>query len=135
MAKLTLSTDTANDVLNAINNRLNAGSGAAKFKPYTGTMPATPNVAITSQVRLGTLTCSDPAATVSGRTMTFGAIAQDDLADATGTATWGRFEDSDGNAILDVDITTIGGGGVCQMPTTSIYANTPITAPSAVLTA
>lgn len=135
MAKLTLSTDTANDVLTDINARLNAGSSAAKFKLYTSTMPATPNVAITSQVRLGTLTCSYPAATVSGRTMTFGAITQDDLADATGTATWGRFEDSDGNAVLDVDVTTIGGGGVCQMPTTSIYANTPITAPSAVLTA
>lgn len=135
MAKLTLSTDTANDVLADINTRLNAGSGAAKFKVYTGVMPTTPNVAITSQVRLGTLTCSDPAATISGRTMTFGAIAQDDVADATGTATWGRFEDSDGNAVMDIDITTIGGGGVGQMPTTSVYAGTPITAPSVVLTA
>lgn len=135
MAKLTLSTNLANDVLVDINTRLNAGSGPAKFKPYTGVMPATPDVAVTSQVRLATLTCSDPAATVSGRTMIFGAITQDDLADATGTATWGRFEDSDGNAVFDIDITTIGGGGIGQMPTTSIYAGTPVTAPSVVLTA
>lgn len=135
MPKLTLSAASANDTLTGINTRLNAGSGPAKGKIYTGVMPASPDVAVTSQVRLAVLTCSDPAAVVSGRTMTFNAITQDDLADATGTATWARFEDSDGTAVFDIDITTIGGGGAGQMPTTSIYAGTPVTAPSVVITA
>lgn len=135
MAKITLAATAAGDTLTAILARLNAGSGAAKIKIYTGVMPATPDTAITTQVRLATLICSDPAATISGRTMTFGAVTQDDLADATGTATWARFEDSAGDPVLDIDITTLGGGGIGQMPSTSIIANTPVTAPSIVLTA
>lgn len=135
MAIIRLSAAAAGHVLTAINNDLNLGSGPATIKLYTGTIPADPDTAITSQVLLGTLTCSDPAGTVSGRTLTFSAVTMDSSADATGTATWARLADSAGVAVIDIDITTTGGGGFGQMNTTSIVIGGPITAPSVVITA
>ena len=135
MATITLSLEAAGDLLTSINDNLNLGSGAATIKLYTGTKPADPDTAITTQTLLGTLTCSDPAGTVSGRTLTFGTVTMDSSADATGTATWARLADSAGVAVIDIDITTTGGGGFGQMNTTSIVAGGPITAPSIVITA
>lgn len=135
MAKINVSLAIADDILTAFNTRLNAGSGAGKCKIYTGTIPATPDTAITSQIKLAELVLSDPAATISGRTMTFGTVTQDGSAGATGTATWARFEDSSGTAVIDIDITTTGGGGTGTMPSTIVVAGTPVTAPSIVLTA
>ena len=135
MAIITLSLEAAGDVLTSINDNLNLGSGAATIKLYTGTKPTDPDTAITTQTLLGTLTCSDPAGTVSGRTLTFGTITMDSAADATGTATWARLADSAGVAVIDIDITTTGGGGFGQMNTTSIVIGGPITAPSVVITA
>ena len=135
MAIITLSAEAAGDVLTSINDNLNLGSGAATIKLYTGTKPADPDTAITSQTLLGTLTCSDPAGTVSGRTLTFGAVTMDSAADATGTVTWARLADNAGVAVIDIDITTTGGGGFGQMNTTSIVIGGPITAPSVVITA
>lgn len=96
----------AADVLAA----LDAGSGPAVIKFYTGTKPAGPDTAITSQTLLGTLTCSDPAGTVSGRTLTFSAIAADTSADADGTCTWARILDSAGVAVADVSVGLSGSG-------------------------
>jgi len=135
MAIITLSTTVANAVLTAINDQINGGSGAGTIKIYTGTKPAGPATAITTQVLLGTLTCSDPAGSVSAAALTFSAITQDSSADATGTATWARIADSTGTAVIDIDITTTGGGGFGQMNTTSIVIGGPITAPSVVITA
>ncbi len=135
MAIITLSATAANAVLTALNDLVNGGSGAGTIKIYTGTKPAGPATAITTQVLLGTLTCSDPAGTVSAATWTFGTVTQDSSADATGTATWARIADSAGTAVIDIDITTTGGGGFGQMNTTSIVIGGPITAPSIVVTA
>ena len=117
----TLCSDFADD----LNTRLNAG-GAATVEVYTGTKPATPDTAITSQVLLGTCTCSATAGTFSGRRFTFNAITQDSAADASGTATWARFKSGAGTAVLDVDVTTTGGGGFMQMNNTAITAGGPI---------
>ncbi len=68
-------------VVNDIKAALDAGAGAATIKLYTGTMPATPETGITSQVLLGTCTCTDPVGTESGGTLTFSAITQDSSAD------------------------------------------------------
>lgn len=131
----TLSDAAANAVLTTLNDLLNAGSGPATIKLYTGTKPAGPGTAITSQVLLGTLTCSDPAGSVAARALTFGAITADSSADASGTATWARIADSNGVAVADIDVTLTGGGGFGQMNTTLIAAGGPITAPSVVITA
>jgi len=110
--------------------RLNAGSGPAKFRVYTGVQPAKPDVAITSQVLLGTLTCSDPAGTFSGRRLTFGAITQDSAADNGGTATWGRVFDSDDNPVEDVDVGVTGGSAFAQLNNVLIVVGGPISVSS-----
>jgi len=135
MAIITLSATAANAVLNALNDLVNAGSGPGTIKPYTGTKPAGPATAITTQVLLGTLTLSDPCGSVASGAWTFGTITADSAADATGTATWARIADSNGTAVIDIDITTTGGGGFGQMNTTAIVVGGPITAPSVVITA
>ena len=117
----TLCSDFADD----LNTRLNAG-GAATVEVYTGTKPTTPDTAITSQVLLGTCTCSATAGAFSGRRFTFNAITQDSEADNGGTATWARFLDGAGTGVLDVDVTTTGGGGFMQMNNTAITAGGPI---------
>ena len=128
-------------ILTAMNDALNAGTGPAKMEVYTGGKPAKPDTAITTQTLLGTLTCSDPAGVVSEvvgvPTLTFNTITADSSADASGTAAWARFSSTGGAtvAVLDVDITTTGGGGFAQMNTTNITSGGPITAPSVVITA
>lgn len=117
-----VSTSFCNDVKNA----LDAGSGPAVIKFYTGTMPATPETGITSQVLLGTLTCSDPCGTESGGTLTFSAITSDSSADASGTATWVRFLTSAGTAIFDGDVGVTGSGAFLELVTTSIVSGAPI---------
>ena len=136
MAVLKPSDELASDLMSAVNTRLNAGSGPATVKLYTGTRPDKPNTAPSGgNVLLGTLTCSDPAGSVGSRSLAFGAITQDSSSDATGTASWARFSDSDGNGVIDVDVTTVGGGGFLQMNTTSIVINGPILINSCVISA
>lgn len=121
-----LSDSRANATATAVLGDIDAGAGAATIKFYTGTQPATPDTAITSQTLLGTLTCSDPSGSVSGRVLTFSTITQDSSADATGTATWARVATSAGTAVLDLSVTAVGGGGDIQMNTTSIVTGAPI---------
>lgn len=85
-------------------------------------------------VLLGTLTFSDPCGTVSGGTLTFSAIAEDSSADATAVATWGRGTDSDGVAVVDMDIGLIGSGAQIEMNTTSIVELGPIQATAGSIT-
>ena len=113
------------DFGSALNSRLNAG-GPGIVEIYTGTKPTKPDTAITTQTMLGTCTCSTTAGTFSGRRFTFNAITQDSSADASGTATWARFKSGAGTAVVDVDVTTTGGGGFMQMNNTSITIGGPI---------
>ena len=136
MATIKLSTAVGNSVLDAINTALNAGSGAALIRIYNGTMPASPNTAITTETLLAELTCSDPAApSANTKTLTFSTITQDASANATGTASWARLVDSSGTAVCDVDITVTGGGGFLQMNTTSIVVGGPVLISSFIITA
>lgn len=112
----------ANSCATDLHTALNAGSGAATIKFYTGTKPAGPDTAITSQTLLGTLTCSDPAGSVSGRVLTFGAITNDTAADADGTAAWARLLDSDGVAVLDVSVGLSGSGADIIMNNTTFVS-------------
>lgn len=113
--------------------QIDAGAGAATIKFYTGTPPATPAAAITSQTLLGTLTCSAPAATQDAGTITFDTITQDSAADASGTAAWARVCDGDGAGVIDVDVTNAAGDGVIKLNTVTIVAGGPILLTSLVL--
>lgn len=109
---------------------LDSASGQATIEVYTGTKPAGPDTAITSQVLLGTGTCSTTTATVTTVgdvvTLVFNAITADASADATGTATWARIKNDSGVAKIDVDVSNTGGGGFFQMNTTSVVAGGPL---------
>lgn len=102
---------------------LDAGSGPSVLCFYTGTQPDGPWTAITSQVKLCDLTCSDPSASVATGVITFGAITADSAANATGTATWARHFDSDGNAVVDYDVTNEAGTGAVRITNTAIVAD------------
>ena len=113
-------------VLAPIVTAIDAGSGAGTIKIYSGTIPTDAATAITSQVLLGTLTFSDPCGTIADNALTMGAITQDSSADATGTAAWARIADSDGVTVMDINVTTTGGGGALTLNTTNIVIGGPI---------
>lgn len=104
----------------ALATGINAGPAAPQIKFYTGTKPAGPGTAITTQTLLGTLVCSDPAVTSSGAVVTFAAITSDTAADADGTATWARVLDGDGAGVVDVDVSNGAGNGAIKLNTVSI---------------
>lgn len=107
MAWVRLSTSARNAAVNAVAAQIDASASAGMIKLYTGTAPASPDTAISSQVLLATLTFSDPAfgSAVTG-TASANTIAADTSADATGTVTWARVIDSAGNAVMDIDVGT-----------------------------
>ena len=113
-------------VLAPIVTAINAGSGAGTIKIYSGAIPANAATAITSQVLLGTLTFSDPCGTIADNALTMYAITQDSSADATGTAAWARIADSNGVTVMDINVTTTGGGGALTLNTTNIVIGGPI---------
>ncbi len=114
---------------NAIVDLIDAGSGAGKLRIYDGTQPAGPDVAVSDQTLLAELTLSDPAfgaaadANPGGRA-TADTITGDTSANATGTASWFRAVDSDGNAVIDGSVGTSDADLI--LVTTSIVAGQPV---------
>ena len=98
-----LSIASWNLALNAGIDVLNSGF----MQIYTGTQPATPDTAITSQTLLATLTLSATAfGASSAGTKTANAITSG-TAVATGTATWFRaFKSDDSTAVIDGSVGT-----------------------------
>ncbi len=123
MPLIRVADDTRNAMLDAITALIDAGAAGGTIKIYNGTIPADADDAIVAQTLLATLTFTDPAAgSAAAGVLTFSAITSDVSADASGTAKWARLEDSDGNNILDCDVTVIGGGGAIELDTTNIVA-------------
>ena len=126
MATVHFATGLKNNVLAPIIAAIDAGSGPGRINIYSGTMPATVTTALTSQVLLATLTFADPCGTITDGVLTMDAITQDASANATGTAAWARITDSDGNIVMDINVSATGGSGALQMNTTSIVAGGPV---------
>jgi hypothetical protein len=104
-----LSNAAASAAADAVVDLIDAGAGAGTIKIYDGTIPTNANTAIGSQVLLATLTFSDPAfGAASNGVATASAITSDSSADATGTASWARIADSNGNTVMDVTVGTSG---------------------------
>lgn len=109
MANVRLATAPQNAACDAIVDLIDAGAGAGTIKIYDGTQPANANTAVTTQTLLATLTYSATAfGAASSGVATAAAITGDSAADATGTATWARVADSNGNTIFDCDVNTTG---------------------------
>ena len=133
MAVIHLETNTANDMLTALVAKLDTGAGNCVIDFYTGSMPATPATAVTTQTKLGTCTCSDPVGSVASSALTFGTITQDASADATGTVAWARISNPAGTAIIDCDVTGLAGTGALKINSTSIVAGGPIAISSLII--
>ncbi len=120
-----------NNQLDEVTALMDAGAGAATLTIYDGTRPATGGTATTA---LAVLTFADPSfpAAAAG-TMTANAIVDDSSADATGTATWFRIEDSDSNFVMDGDVGT--SGSDLNLNSTSITAGVTVSISSFVLSA
>jgi hypothetical protein len=122
-----INTAARNAGLDAILGLINGGSGAGVLRIYSGTAPAGPGTAVTSQTLLAEFDLSDPAfpsgSGGSAAIDTSPALTTTGL--AAGTATWCRFCDSTeaagtGLGVLDGDVTATGGGGELTMNTTTI---------------
>jgi hypothetical protein len=93
----------------ALNAALDVLNGGGFLEIYDGSQPATPNTAITSQVKLAKLPLASTAfGASSGGTKTAGAVTSA-AALATGTATWFRaFKSDDTTAVIDGSCGTSG---------------------------
>lgn len=125
MAILRSRTTTANKALTQYKDDLDAGSGPGTAKIYSGTMPATPETAATGTL-LAELVLAKPCGVVADKKLTFSAITQDLEANNTGYAGYVRLADSDGNVIIDGDVTSTGGTGVLKLNMTLITAMGPV---------
>ena len=125
MTNFRVITATRNAALDLIRTAIDAGPAAGTIKFYTGTQPVDANTALSGNTLLGTLTCTDPSApAASGGVLTLSAITQDTAADASGTATFVRVQDSTGAVVFDADVGTA--SATVIMPSTTITAGEPI---------
>lgn len=112
---------TRNAAANAVADLVDAGSGSGLLRIYTGTQPASADLAPTGTL-LATFTMNDPAfGTVGSGTATLivtPAISTTGV--AAGNATWFRLLDSAGTTVLDGSVTESGGGGDLIMSTVTI---------------
>lgn len=126
MATVNLAASIKTSVLNTIQAAIDAGATGGLIKIYSGVIPATPETAVTTQTLLGTLVFSVTSGSIASQIFTAAAITPDASADATGTASWARITDSDGNPVIDCDVSTTSGSGAIKLNTTSIVERGPI---------
>lgn len=101
----TLSNAAASLAADAVLATLNSGF----LDIYSGTQPAGPDTAVTSQVKLARLTLNATAfGAAANGVATANAITGDASADATGTASWFRCLTSGGTAVFDGSVGTSG---------------------------
>lgn len=131
---LRFATSLRSAIANAIIAACDAGSGACYIEFYTGAIPANLGDTLTTQVKLGTLTCSDPSATQASGVITFAAITQDSAADAGGEAAWVYIKDSTGAIVAAGDVTNNAGNGFVKVNTTTVVAGGPISMSSLTIT-
>lgn len=106
--------------------RLDTGAAAATIEIYSGTKPAGPDTAITSQVKLAVLTCNSTTGVVATGSLTFNPVTQDSAADASGAAAWARIKDGNGLPVFDVDASTTAGTAFLKLNTTNIVMDGPV---------
>lgn len=119
MAVLRHSTAARNAAAAAVTGLLDAGPGPGTIQIRSGTMPADPQTAATGTL-LATVTLADPAAGAPATGVATIADPASATGVAAGTASWARFLDSTGTAVLDCDVTATGGGGALTLSTTTI---------------
>ena len=136
MANLSYTDTCRNNQLDEITALIDAGAAAGVLRIYDGSQPADADTAVSTQNILSEHTLSDPsAAAASGGVLTFSAVGSDTSANNTGTATWFRISDSNGNAVLDGDVSTSAAGtGDLQLDSTSITSGQTVNITSLTIT-
>lgn len=137
---LTLAADTAIASANAQVQRVDESTTPGHLKIYSGTRPATADTAVTVQVLLIDFEFPDPAfgAAVDG---SGGATATADVdnintvqALATGTSTWFRITNGDGDGVYDGTVTDTTGSGDLKISSTAIVSGIDISVVSLTFT-
>lgn len=130
-SNLKVAVATRNAMLDAITSAV--GSNGL-LRIYSGTQPAGPGTAITTQTLLAELACSATfAAAASAGVLTASAISSDSSANASGTATWYRLCTSGGTGVVDGTVGTTSSDLVLN--TTSIVSAGPVSVTSFTYTA
>ena len=128
---ISLNSSLRNARAQQIIDALDAGASNGEIKFYNGIRPATGGL-ITAL--MATVTLSDPSASVSAGTITFNPIADDVSADANGTITWARFQDSNGLFVMDAACGIAGSGADIIFNTTQTQIGGAVQIISAVIT-
>jgi hypothetical protein len=115
---------------------VDSGPAAAILRIYdaTGGIPADADVAITTQVLLAEITMNDPAFAAAVDANPGGRIdadvipiPEDSSANATGTAAFGRLDESTGTTIVQFDTVTVtSGGGEIEINSINIQAGAAV---------
>jgi hypothetical protein len=105
---------------------INAGTGNATIKFYTGTVPATGDTALGSQTLLATLTCADPveAGAAASRTVTFDTITGANAV-ANGTSTFAIIENPDVDRVAVVDVGNTSSTATIKLTSTAFVSGQP----------
>ena len=106
---------------------INTGASAPQIKFYNGTMPATGDTAIGSQILLATLTCSDPweAAAAASRSVAADAITGANAV-ADGTATFAILLNGNGDRVALMDVGNLSSSAAIKMSSTAFVTGQPV---------
>lgn len=97
---------------------LDTGSGHARVRIYNGTRPAGGGTATTLLVEIA---LDKPSGTVSSGQLIL-ASADLPLIASSGTATWARVVNGNGDYAFDCDVSDTSGSGEIKLPSTTLYA-------------
>lgn len=118
----------------AVTTRVDAGAAAGRLRIYTGSKPAGPDTAASGTL-LADIALNDPAfgsASSGVATLDVTPEPTDASANATGTAGYARFTDSDGNGVLDCSVGT--SGAEVNLNTLSVVSGVIVTVTSCTYT-
>lgn len=102
------------------------------IKLYTGTRPATPDVAVTDQVLIATMTFSDTAFAPADGGQVLSNTIIPGVSTVEGTVTWARLCTSGGTAVCDIDVGTSGADLI--LANTHVLINTTVNCSSLTIT-
>lgn len=118
---------TRDQMLTALRDALDSGRGPATIRIFGGTQPVDGDTVTLANPLLAVLTLSRPSgADASAGLLTFGEIAEERSAQASGIATWARIRSADDAHGFDCDVTGPGLGGLIELNTTDITAGGPV---------
>lgn len=123
---LSIKASIRNAMLDVLADAADAGAGAGTLEIRSGTRPANADATETGTL-LVTFTLADPGfdPAASGSVAIDAAPDLTATAAASGTATWGRLKDSDGNTVCDGDVGT--SGSVFNITSTTVVSGQTVT--------